>query len=263
MLTKLYDFLIPQNKTTLMPHRLALVNIFRRILPDHGEFNRNFSEQVLRLLDILEQIYIPTCSGSGWAAQPTESLDEPLSTLESTSRLPAPLYNQPYQQLGLPNNLTESVNSRLTVLEDIVGLSHNGTFFGRLTHLLDQVYGNIQGDWFCIRGIVITSELEALQHLELALNILTHPTNNHRRLSNIEGRLNLPIVPHNFINRLQRAIRSVFLNNNNNSNGDDNDDDDDDSNDDDSEDSDDNNEDNDEYNDNENDNINENDENNE
>ena len=247
MRTKSYAFLIPQNKTTLMPHRLALVNIFRRIIPDHGEFNRNFSEQVLRLLDILEQIYIPNCSGSGWAAQPTESLDEPLSALESTFRLPAPLYDQPYQQLGIPNNLTESVNSRLTVLEDIVGLSHNGTFFGRLTHLLDQVYGNIQGDWFCIRGIVITSELEALQHLELALNMFIHPTNNHRRLSNIEGRLNLPIVPHNFINRLRRAIHSVFLNNNNGDDNDDNgnDDDDNEDNDSDNEDNDDDNEDND------------------
>ena len=118
---------------------------------------------------------------------------------------------------------SESVNRRLAILETHMGIPNNGTFFQRLTYCLDQVYGTVEGDWFCIRGIVITTELEALQHLEMALGINNTATNNLCRLSNIEGRLNLPITTDNYINRLQRAICSLFLNNNNNANPNDND----------------------------------------
>ena len=86
-------------------------------------------------------------------------------------------------------------------------------------YCFDEIFGNTKGDWFCIEGYVITSETEALDHLEQALGMRANILQtNQRRLCNIEHCLNLVTEGDNFINRLQRVIKHVFLNNNNSNN---------------------------------------------
>ena len=200
-----------------------LANKEREHIPPTGQLYYGTDHHVMRLLQLTEIFYGITYEPNNdnlfnpnvfrWARRARHESGEDEHNIE--------------QEL---HNNEEVFEERLYRLEQISGLPHNGTLNTRLTTCCDQLYGNIEGNWFLTQGVVITTETQALQNLELTLGIASPAEGNCTRLSNIEHHLGLhndlwkfsiqfdhfvnntmPTTPCFFIHRLQKIIKHVYL----------------------------------------------------
>lgn len=240
-----------------MAHQM--ISSLRIGLPSRGSFQEQFTTSVQQLLGFIEVLCSPTChkgkrfedrlliieniidlphTGT-FFGRLNHCLDQTYGTNETElahnlcSIIPCHgKFNKQFQTLvlqliallekscDLASNNNKHFMQRLVSIEKAIGLPQSGTFFYRLNNCSENLYG-YGGDQFCIAGLVITSDMEALQHLEVYLNIPTNPsTDKYRRLQTIEQLANFQRTSNNFIVRLHKALEILPTNNlpNNNNN---------------------------------------------
>lgn len=111
---------------------------------------------------------------------------------------------------------------RLHLIEQILGLNSNGTFFTRMHAAAQELFGEDQYDENTPPEVLIINSVnEALEHLEASIGIPNNQIISHTiRLSIIEYHIDTPIQQGSFMFRLHNALNYCIgphiINHNNN-----------------------------------------------